>query len=619
MDRQGRRNIDPADQWVLDPATGTYQLRLDPEEPSSPSVPAQGNYGETVVRSAEPPPPPAGPTSYGEAYFTPGTPGPPGPLEGPAPLGFPEALGPSGTPAVPTAAGLPTPAATAAIAVPARPARRPVTALTGPRSRRRPRQKTSRRHRALAWTGGAVGLVLIAGTIGGYLLYQHFNDNITTIDVGDAGSRSVTHEGPMNILIIGTDSRQGLGSRYGDTGSVGHADTTILFHVSAARNNATALSIPRDIVTGIPDCPTKQRDGSTKVVPGTPARVSTPRFNESLGQDGRDPGCTMRLVSRLTGLRIDHFMMVDFEAVKTLSTAVGGVNVCLARPLVDPKSHLDLRAGPHLIKGEQALEFVRTRHALRNQSDLDRIKLQQNFISAMIRKVKSSGTLTSPSKLWTLADAATRALTVDTAIGSVSRLSSLAEDLSRVDTRHITFTTLPVRDNPDEKVRATVVVDQVKAASLLSLIRRDVSLTQGKKASGAPDPRLVGAKAAPSDTRVGVFNGSGVFGAAQDTVNWLRNEQRVNRSANSGNAPVRVARTTLEYAPNQADQARSLAAMMGLPAAALKEGAVDARPLAYMRLTLGADFTRPGAPIGTPTAVPDGVQRTEADSRTCVG
>src|SRR5205807_7227239 len=111
-------------------------------------------------------------------------------------------------------------------------------------------------------------------------------------DGGDAGNQSATRDGPMNILVIGTDSREGLGRQYGDAGSVGHADTTILFHVSKDRTNATALSIPRDLITDIPDCPTKQKDGSTKIIPGE----HNVRFNTSLGQEGRDPGCTMRTV-----------------------------------------------------------------------------------------------------------------------------------------------------------------------------------------------------------------------------------------------------------------------------------------------------------------------------------
>jgi LCP family protein required for cell wall assembly len=581
VDTQGRGNIDPADQWVLDPATGTYQLRLDPDPASSPSVPQQAGRRDITESAAS-----AGTTASGART----------------------------APRVPGSRAQARSHGRRAARSPAAPVGPP-----GPTSRRKAKPAMSRKKKVFAWTSGTLGFVLVAAVLGGYLVYQHFNGNINTVDVGDAGSKNVTHEGPMNILVIGTDSRQGLGDSYGDAGSTGHADTTILFHVSADRSNATALSIPRDIVTGIPACPTRQEDGTTKVVPASPRHLTYPKFNESLGQDGRDPGCTMRLVKELTGVQVDHFMMVNFEAVKTLSSAVGGVDVCLKRPLVDPKSHLNLGAGPHTIQGEQALEFVRTRHALRNQSDLDRIKLQQNFLAAMIRKMKSGDTLTNPKKLWTLGNAATEALTVDTAIGSVSKLTGLAKDLSKVDTKHITFTTLPVVDNPDEKVHATVVVDDTRAPRLLSMIRQDLSLTQQKKAPAKTDPKLVGPKATAHDTRVTVLNGSGVGGAAQDTLTWLQNTKGVNRSANGGNAPAPIAKTTLVYAPNQADQARSLAAMMGLPATALKPGTVNAAPLAYMTLTLGADFTKPGAPIGAPTTLPDDVQKTEADSTACAG
>jgi LCP family protein required for cell wall assembly len=461
-----------------------------------------------------------------------------------------------------------------------------------------------------------MGLVLTTVGVGGYLVYEHFNGNLTTVDVGDAGSKDVFGDGAMNLLVIGTDSRQGLGGRYGDPDDMGHADTTILFHVSADRSNATAMSIPRDIVTSIPDCPTRQKDGTVVTIPGIPAGLTTPKFNESLGVGGRDPGCTMRAVTQLTGLPVDHFMMVDFQAVKTLSSAVGGVDVCLTRPLVDPKSHLDLSAGRHRIEGEQALEFVRTRHALRNQSDLDRIKLQQKFLGAMIREMRSSGTLTSPRKLYRLADAATKALTVDSGIGSISRLTSLARGLAKIDARHITFVTLPVVDNPNEKVHATVVVDRPRAQRLFTMIKDDVPLRGHKKHK--KDPRLVGPKAPPSDVRVRVYNGSGVLGAAHDTVGWLHAAKGVGAPAIGGNAPFPAARTTLVYAPAQAAQARTLAAMLGLPGSALQPSA-SAGSDADMSLTLGADFTRAGVPVPDPEDGPDDLDKTGADDTACVG
>ncbi|MEK8171163.1 LCP family protein [Streptomyces sp. M19] len=214
-------------------------------------------------------------------------------------------------------------------------------------------------------------------------------------------------------------------------------------------------------MTDVPDCPTKQEDGTTKTIPGE----QDVRFNTSLGQEERDPGCTMRTVEKLVGVRVNHFMMADFNAVKTLSNAVGGVDICLAKDINDPKSHLNLTKGEHNVKGEQALAFVRTRHAVGFGGDLDRIKLQQQFLSSMIRKVKSNGTLTSPKKMWSLSNAATKALTVDTGIGSIKKLTDLARDLSKVNEKNITFTTLPVIDNPAEPEgqKATVVADETKA------------------------------------------------------------------------------------------------------------------------------------------------------------
>lgn len=467
-----------------------------------------------------------------------------------------------------------------------------------------------------------MAFVLIAGSTGAYALYQRFNGNLDTIDVGDAGSKSVTADGPLDILIIGTDKRTGKGNEgYGDKGSTGHADTNILFHVSADRTNATAMSIPRDLMTDIPDCETTQSDGSKKVIPGT----ENARFNVSLGQEGRDPGCTMRTVKAITGISVDHFMMVDFNAVKELSTAVGGVKVCLAKPVKDPDSHLDLPAGVSTIQGEQALAFVRTRHSFGNQSDLDRIKIQQQFLGSMIRQMKSDDTLTSATKLYKLADTATKALTVDSGIGSVGKLADLAKELGKVDTKNITFATMPVIDNPAEPTPITVVVAPQKGEQLFAMMRNDTSLTEVKKqekaqakaAKSKQAALLRGPQAEAADVRVDVLNGGSIAGAAGATVTWLQNEQGVLKSTNKANAPAKISRTTLEYAPNQADQARKLAELMGLPATAMKQGTTDAEGLQAMVLTLGADFKGAGVPVTGPAKAPDDMQRASADKAEC--
>jgi LCP family protein required for cell wall assembly len=556
--------IDPADQWVLNPQTGNYELRLDQS--------AQQSSAST--KAAPRTPAPRSPRDRRTASPEREVPGQRSRRAGNA----------SGGTTPPTA------------------------------GRRKRKQPKSRKKKALLWTGGVTAFVVVAAAVGAYLVYQHFDSNLNTVDVGGAGTGGFKKDQAVNLLVIGTDKRSGEGNEsYGDKNSVGHADTTILFHVSKDRTNATALSIPRDLITSIPTCETKTSEG-TKDIPGT----RKTRFNESLGQFGRDPGCTMRTVKELTGVTVDHFMMADFNAVKTMTTAVGGVEVCLAKDIKDKDSKLNLTAGKHVVEGEQALAFVRTRHSVGFGGDLSRIEIQQQFLSSLIRKMKSSDTLSSPSKMWDLAEAATKALTVDDGIGKISRLRDLGMELSKVDPKNITFATVPVVDNTDG---ATVLLNEAKAEPLFSMIQNDTSLTEVKQqqqdAKNKQQGLLKGTRAAASEVRVAVFNGSDTRGAALTTLTWLQNEQGVLKSSNEGNAPSKLPKTTLTYAPNQADQARKLADLMGLPATALKPGTKDAVGLEAMQLTLGADFERAGVPITGPAKAPEGVQKVEADKQVC--
>lgn len=481
-------------------------------------------------------------------------------------------------------------------------------------------KKGSKVKKVLAWTAGGTAFVLVAVGTAGYLYLKHLEGNVTATDVGDAAKDGFDKNDAFNILIIGTDKRTGKGNEgYGDKGSVGHADTNILLHVSKDRTNATALSIPRDLIVNVPDCKTKQPDDTTKVIPGS----QNARFNTSLGQEGRDPGCTMRTVKAITGVEPDHFMMVDFNAVKTLTTAVGGVNVCLAHAVNDKDSHLNLPEGEHKIQGEQALAFVRTRHSFGNHGDLDRIKAQQQFMGSLMRKMSSSDTLTSPTKLIKLAEAATNALTVDKGIKSVGTLKNIAMELKKVPPKNISFVTVPVIDNPaDGVVHKTVIVDPNSAPEVFDAIKNDVSFTDVKKkekaAKDAQAARLKGPKSAASEVRVRIQNGGAVGGSAQTTLQWLQNDKGVLKSENDGNAPAALANTTLEYAPDQADQARELAALMGLPGSALKPGksVTNSQGLPAMTLTLGKDFKGAGVSLTAPRQPPKVIKST-ADKAEC--
>ncbi|MET8827717.1 LCP family protein [Streptomyces sp. NPDC004610] len=608
MDAQGRgraENVDPADQWVLNPNTGEYELRLSPSAPQSP-VPGQRGSGRPP-RSRKAPAPGGGGTAK-EAR---------GSRSGSAPAR--SGQGASGASETRQAPGRTSPGRD----VPGPRRRRSAPEEPPPGRRGRRPAKKNRAKKALVWTGGTMAFVLVAAGVGGYLYLRHLEGNVSTTDVGDAGSSSFSKDEAFNILLLGTDKRTGEGNDgYGDTGSEGHADTTILLHVSKDRTNATALSIPRDLIVDIPDCATKQEDGTETVVPGE----TGVRFNTSLGQAGRDAGCTMRTVEAVTGIKPDHFMMADFNAIKTLTTAVDGVEVCVEEAVDDPDSKLKLPEGTSVIEGEQALAFVRTRHSWGNQGDLDRIKVQQQFLGSLMRKMSSSDTLTSPSKLLSLAEAATDALTVDTGIGKVSTLTDVALELKKVPPKNITFTTVPVIDNPAEVVKATVVVDETKAPEVFDAINGDVSFTEVKKqeeekkdaAAAEAAKRLEGTKADPSEVRVRILNGGGGDGAAQQTLTWLQTEEGVVKSEQVGNADADQPKTSLEYAPDQADEARALAEIMGLPGTALKPGesVANSQGLPAMTLILGEDFKGAGTPVTGAAKAPE-VEKSTADQEKC--
>ncbi|WP_338058226.1 LCP family protein [Streptomyces avicenniae] len=482
------------------------------------------------------------------------------------------------------------------------------------RGRRKAKPRRSRTRKVLLWVGGSTAFVVVVAAGLAWYAWDRLNGNLDKVDTGIDNPAS--RDEPVNLLIIGTDTRTGEGNdSYGGEASEGN-DTTILIHFSKNREHATALSIPRDLVTDIPECQVTHEDGTQETIPASYGA----RFNTSMGALGRDPGCVWRSVEQLTGVSINHFMMADFDAVKDLSTAVGGVPVCLEEPIRDEKSGLDLDPGEHVLEGEDALAFVRTRYGVGNSSDLDRIRLQQQFLASMARQVTGSDVLSSLTDFWDLADTATRALTVDTGIGGIEQLYDLASDIGRIPMSDVNFVTLPVRDNPEEapEERATVVVDEERAAPIFRMLQEDIDPTQAAEEEEAAARAAEEAeRAAPEDVRVDVYNGGGVIGAAQDTLAWLQNEHGMRLATNRSNAPEPQETTTLEYRSDQADQAATLAAIMGLPEAALVEVPGTSGEREAMVLVLGDDFRGVGEPIEVPAEIPDGVDSIQADDDVC--
>ncbi|HEY6797566.1 MAG TPA: LCP family protein [Kineosporiaceae bacterium] len=432
------------------------------------------------------------------------------------------------------------------------------------------------------------GTVVASGAA--LLEYQQLNRNIRSVPLfagvsGDAGTERVDPFGhsPINVLVIGSDARNtaadcalGHDCRTG----VQNADVELLVHVAADRSNASVLSIPRDTITTLPSC----RNPTTGRV--TPGRVA--QINASL-VDG--PGCTVAAVHQLTGVPIDHFAMVDFAGVVAMSDAAGGVPVCVTADVFDPYSHLRLTGGRHVLKGVGALQFVRSRHAFGDGSDLGRTYAQHLFLGSMIRTLKGRGVVTNPATLVALAQAATKALTVDSGLASIRQLVGLAGDLDQVPPRRITFATMPTSPDPNDANR---VIPGPTAPALFRAIAADTPLTRPASrtaaspsaAAGMADAGTADAGTAgdPAGVAVRVLNGTGVAGRATGVARAL--VAHGFSAATSTGTAAPVGRTSLRYPAGSLDQARAVAAALKLPPVALVPGRS-----AGLVLTIGADWT----------------------------
>ncbi|MFF5013376.1 LCP family protein [Streptomyces sp. NPDC001165] len=300
-----------------------------------------------------------------------------------------------------------------------------------------------RRRRRRRWVSGAalaVGVVVVAAAGAGWAVYAKLSANITPDDAAAAELARYERERPtalvrgaQNILLIGSDTRAGDGNgQYGrDLGSE-RSDTTILLHLAADRRSATAVSLPRDLMVDIPGC--RRADGSRS----DPVFAM---FNHAFQVGGS--ACTIRTVEKLTDIRVDHHMVVDFSGFKEMVDAVDGVQVCLKEPIDDKAAKLKLPAGRVTLDGEQALGYVRARKSIGDGSDTERMERQQRFLGALVNKVQSNDVLLNPVKLYPVLDAATSSLTTDPELASLRGLYQLVRGLRDIPAEHVQFLTVP--------------------------------------------------------------------------------------------------------------------------------------------------------------------------------
>ncbi len=309
------------------------------------------------------------------------------------------------------------------------------------------------------------------------VVYKKLEGNIhsiSNIGLGDdrpAKPKVAGPQQPLNVLIMGSDDRKG--TNIGGA-TPGLSDTTILLHLSADRKRAYGVSIPRDAMVERPTCLSK--NGKTELPGGIR------QFNAAFAVGG--PACTVRTVEHLTNIHIDHFVVVNFAGFKDMVNAVHGVTVCVPTEVNDDVGHIHLPQGTYKVNGNQALDYVRVRHDLGAPTgDIGRMKRQQAFISAMISKVYSAGTLTNPVRLYKFLDAATSSLSTDAGFAHLKDLADLGRSIKGIGLDKIKFITVPNLPYPADPNRLEFAPD---AANLWRKIRFDKPL--GKLAADAVSP-----------------------------------------------------------------------------------------------------------------------------------
>ena len=488
---------------------------------------------------------------------------------------------------------------------PVRPGSAP-PARPGPPVRRRSRKAT-----IAAWAACILTGALVIATLVGYAGYRHLNGNIRQLNIsGLVGPQPPTHHPHAeNIVIIGSDSRQGQGSRYGNSQQLttDQSDTLMIAHVPADRQYAEVMSIPRDSWVNIPAC----RMGNGQLSPPQVFKINEAFALGNLDGNHTDLGiaCTIKTVEHDTGIHIDHFVAINFAGFRDMVNALHGVPECNSQPINDPLSGLHLKAGHHMLTGTQALGYVRARYTIGNGSDLERIGRQQAFMAALVRRVK--GELLNPVAVYRFLDAATRSIAIDSQLGGISGLFKLGNSLKSLPSSKITFFTLPTypRSLVDPQDLANVMWTQPLDSRIFQAFRDDVPVAVALLRPHR-GPRLPA-----RDVRVAVLNGTGQFGLAASVAAILQQDGfTVTRSRD---IRARPAQTVIRYRAGHQLQASRLGAKVS--GAAFQRVAKRGPALA---LLLGGNYGTTAQAISgasAPAAQPSpGVTARKASQRACM-
>ena len=418
-----------------------------------------------------------------------------------------------------------------------------------------------RRRRVLA----GMGVFVLVVVLGLGAAWWRLEGNISRLDVSkDLGTRPTAAAGPLNILLIGSDNRDGEGVPGASLSSGARSDTTLIAHVSADREHVTVVSVPRDsMVKAPPNC-----------------KNSTPKdewvvqqWNAMFSIGG--PACLITTIEGNTGLRMDHFAVVDFRGFRDMVDALGGVPICAPEAIDDPKAKLKLSAGRHVLDGPQALGYVRARKTLGDGSDLGRIARQQAFLSSVVQEATRTSLLVRPDRLFGFLNAATKSLTTDEQF-DLGTMKDLASSVKDIGVKNIQFITVPVQEYPADPNR----VEFAPSADVLWQTLVDDGVVGEKPtatASGTTAPLTV----SPTEIPVDVVNATGAQGLAAQVGSAL--EVQGFPKVTTSSSAERPTGVVVEYGPGQKEAARTVAA--AFEGAKLRE---DASLTSGVRVVLGA-------------------------------
>ncbi|WP_406865333.1 LCP family protein [Streptomyces sp. HUAS MG47] len=418
-------------------------------------------------------------------------------------------------------------------------------------------------------------LVLGAGGIG-HALMTGLNTGIDRIDpFKDMKNRPQAGHG-MNVLLVGTDGREKITKAEKEKYRLGGApcnctDTVMLVHLSEDRERASVVSLPRDSYAEMPehvDATTGRRHDAHPV-----------KLNAAYAEGG--PALTVRTVENMTGVKIDHYLEVDFTSFMKTVDAVGGVEICTAKPMKDTYTGLAMPAGRHRLSGGQALQYVRSRH-VDGAADLGRMQRQQRFLAALIHRITGNGVLLNPVRFREVATTVLGSVRADQGFGA-DRMLDLAKAMRGFGPASSEFVSVPVGDVsfPVKGIGSTVKWDAKKARKLFLALREDKPLAPHR----GPAVRRVVVDVAPREIRVQVYNGTRTAGLGRKVDAALRGTGFDTTGAPLNSTGPVVRRTLVTYDPRWDRSAKSLAA--ALPGAELRAVAGQGRT---MRVTAGADY-----------------------------